>query len=157
MVCYREMMQFNYIISCIKSQSAWLLNGGKERITYRLSRVIWAEILPKSCQIAEYSRFLCMKTWQKAEHFNNLYLDYRCIPFWSLEGGEGALVLFTIGFENAYLCTDLNPDQYKQYFFLYLRPSAVTKRFFKAKKPQRKKKDYIKLLTDEKKSTEERK
>lgn len=51
------------------------------------------------------------------------------------EGGvKGALVLFTIGLKTFYLCTDLNPDQYKQYL---LRPSAVTKPLFKAKNTQR--------------------
>lgn len=69
---------------------------------------------------------------QKAIHFNNLYFDYRCTPFPSSEGGaKGALVLFTVGLKTFYLCTDLNPDQYKQYL---LRPSAVTKPLFKAKK-----------------------
>lgn len=46
-------------------------------------------------------------------------------------GGRGRISAIYNWFENVYLCTDLNPDQYKQYFFL--RPSAVTKRFFKAK------------------------
>jgi len=64
---------------------------------------------------------------------------YFILKFW--RRGEGALVLFTIGFENVYFCTDLNPDQYKQYFFL--RPSAVTKRFLKQKTTN--KNDYIKL------------
>lgn len=85
--------------------------------------------------------FYNFKARQKAVHFNNLYFVYRCIPFWSLNGGEGALVLFTIGLKT-FICTDFNPDQYKQYIFL--RPSAVTKRFFKAKK-LKEKKDYIKL------------
>lgn len=49
-------------------------------------------------------------------------------------GVKGALVLFTIGLKMFYLCTDLNPDQYKQYL---LRPSAVTKPLFKAKNSQR--------------------
>lgn len=43
-------------------------------------------------------------------------------------------MLFTIGLKTFYLCTDLNPDQYKQYL---LRPSAVTMPSFKAKNTQR--------------------
>lgn len=64
------------------------------------------------------------------------------------EGGRSISAIYN-WFENVYLCTDLNPDQYKQYL---LRPSAVTKRFFKARAKNRKKKnskkkikDYIKL------------
>lgn len=59
-------------------------------------------------------------------------------------GGESISAIYN-WFENVYLCTDLNPDQYKQYL---LRPSAVTKRFFKARAKKEKlkeKKDYIKL------------
>lgn len=31
-------------------------------------------------------------------------------------GGESISAIYN-WFENVYLCTDLNPDQYKQYFF----------------------------------------
>lgn len=34
-----------------------------------------------------------------------------------LEGGIGSISAIYNRFENIYLCTDLNPDQYKQYFF----------------------------------------
>lgn len=44
--------------------------------------------------------------------------------------GRGSISAIYNWFENVYLCTDLNPDQYKQYL---LRPSAVTMQFFKAK------------------------
>lgn len=55
--------------------------------------------------------------------------------------GRGSISAIYNWFENVDLCTDLNPDQYKQYL---LRPSAVTKRFFQARntkkrKPQRNK------------------
>lgn len=50
-----------------------------------------------------------------------------------------------------YLCTDLNPDQYRQYL---LRPSAVTKPLFKGKKNFTK--DYVKLWTTTNKQTKKR-
>lgn len=61
--------------------------------------------------------------------------------------GRGSISAIYNWFENVYLCTDLNPDQYKQYL---LRPSAVTKRFFQARKNTKInlkeiKQDYIKL------------
>lgn len=64
-------------------------------------------------------------------------------------GVKGTLVLFTIGLKMFYLCTDLNPDQYKQYL---LRPSAVTKPLLKAKNSQR-----ITLNYEQKKKTHRRK
>lgn len=66
-------------------------------------------------------------------------------------GVKGALVLFTVGWKTFNLCTDSNPDQYKQYL---LRPSAVTKPLFKAKKTQNITFNYEQQ--QEKKSTEER-
>lgn len=62
-------------------------------------------------------------------------------------GREGISAIYN-WFENVYLCTDLNPDQYKQYF---LRPSAVTKRFFKAKNHKEKKRITLNYKQMEKK------
>lgn len=68
-------------------------------------------------------------------------------------GGRGSISAIYNWFENVYLCTDLNPDQYKQYL---LRPSAVTKRFFKAKNHKEKRitlnyKQMIKIKVAQKK------
>lgn len=48
-----------------------------------------------------------------------------------VQGGKGSISAIYNWFENVYRCTDLNPDQYKQYL---LRSSAVTKPLFKAKR-----------------------
>ena len=43
------------------------------------------------------------------------YLVYRCIPL-EVWKGEGSISAIYNWFEKIiYLCTDLNPDQYKQY------------------------------------------
>lgn len=48
-----------------------------------------ADILTRSAPAEPCkSGFLCNKAWQKAVHFNNLYLDYRCIPFFEVRRGE---------------------------------------------------------------------
>lgn len=48
--------------------------------------------------------------------------------------GRGSISAIYNWFENVYLCTDLNPDQYKQYL---LRQSAVTKQFFQARNTEK--------------------
>lgn len=61
-------------------------------------------------------------------------------------GGKGSISAIYSWIENVYLCTDLNPDQYKQYLF---RPSAF-------KKPLKQQRKRQKITLNYEKSTKER-
>lgn len=64
-------------------------------------------------------------------------------------GDGGRISAIYSWFENVYLCTDLNPDQYKQYL---LRSSAVTKPLFKANNTQRITLNYEQMKKKKKKA-----
>lgn len=85
-----EMMQLNFV--------SWLHSCVHTGISHHFSSLaVWK----KNPLVG--SQFVLIKTKQKVFHFNNLYSDYRCIPFWSLEGDRGSISAIYNCFENVSL------------------------------------------------------